>query len=583
MRYRVLLLAFLFLFIRITYVRAAAKDTKWLELSSEHFLLFTDTNEAKGRRLISDFENRADALSQVLGKLPARPFPIEVFLFSNEADFLEATPKPKSEDAPKKNAFLLRGSDRIFIVAKDKSPDAIADDVGHALGHVLFERYVLWRPFWLSEAAAEYVRKIGKGADTKGISDQDWFSAADVVTIVPSATYDDAEPGGAFRTESYRLFRLLLDQKPDAIRKYIAALYSASDHMPSIDIDAAGMESALKSYSEMPLKSPSGVPAIKVGEADMARLSIHRGDVLLANGRPTEATRWYNADSKDARAARAIITRFTRPPIEASRVLDRASRDLPDSGLVQYHFGAMTLQDKKDIESQIMALERAVQVLPLMGRAYAELARVYALDGQAEKGMTAISKALELEPEFGDHFYEIRADVDAALGQTSRALNDADVAADLPHFDRAVVERFILKKSTIRKNIENARRDIDERKLESIRQQAREEVDRREPPAKPAPPPPPVPVGSVTYEIEARAAIEIVDAVYPDYPESMRSKGVAGTIAFRVDVGPDGKVRTAAVASSQLPDLNNAALDAIKKWSFKPGNRSIRIVLKFSL
>src|ERR1700757_1490566 len=119
MRYRLVLLAFLFLFIRITYVRAAAKDSKWLELSSEHFLLFTDTNEAKGRRLISDFENRADALSQVLGKLPASPFPSEVFLFSNDQDFQEAVPKPKTEDEPRKNAYLLRGPDRIFIVAKD--------------------------------------------------------------------------------------------------------------------------------------------------------------------------------------------------------------------------------------------------------------------------------------------------------------------------------------------------------------------------------------------------------------------------------------------------------------------------------
>jgi TonB family protein len=56
-----------------------------------------------------------------------------------------------------------------------------------------------------------------------------------------------------------------------------------------------------------------------------------------------------------------------------------------------------------------------------------------------------------------------------------------------------------------------------------------------------------------------------------------------GTIALRVDVGPDGKVKTAAVATSQLPDLNNAALDAIKKWTFKPGNRTIRVVFKFSL
>jgi TonB family protein len=581
MPYRAVFLAFLLLLVRIPAVHA--KETKWFEITSEHFLLFTDTSEAKGRRLISDFENRTASLSDVFGKVPPRPFPIEIFLFSNDQDFLEVAPRPKTEDEPRKTAYLLRGPDRVFIVAKDKSPDDIANDVGHALGHVLFERYVLWRPFWLTEGAAEYVRKVGRSPDTKSISEQDWFTAADVVTIVPSATYNDSDPGGAFRTESYRLMRLLAEEKPEAIKRYIQALRTGSEHMPAIDIDAQAMESALKEYVEKAVKNPPSTPAVKVSDADMAKLSIHRGDLLLATNRQSDANRWYNADSKDARAARAIITRFTRPPIEASRVLDRAARELPDNGLVQYHFGAMNLQDKKDIDAQVTALERAIQLLPLMGRAYAELARVYALDGQAEKSSPALAKALELEPEFGDHFYEIRSDVDVALGQTSRALTDIQIAADLPHFDRGAIEQYILKNSAIRKKIETARRDIDERKLEGIRQQAREEVERREPPPKPAPPPPPVPPGSITYDIETRAPIEILDAVYPDYPEALRSKGAAGTIAFRVDIGPDGKVRTAAVASSQIPDLNNAALEAIKKWSFKPGNRSIRVVLKFSL
>ena len=581
MRYRLICLAFLLLFTRLPALHA--KEPKWLELTSEHFLLFTDTNETKGRRLIVDLENRAAGLSDILGKVPPRPFPIEVFLFDNEQDFTEVAPRPKSEDEPRRTAYLLRGPDRIFIVAKDKSPDDIANDVGHSLGHVLFERYVLWRPFWLAEGAAEYVRKVGRSADTKSISEQDWFTVADVVTIVPSATYNDSEPGGAFRTESYRLMRLLADEKPEVIKRYIQTLRTGSEHMPAIDIDAQGMESTLKTYVETPLKGPSTVPAVKVSEADMGKLSVHRGDLLLATNRPSDSNRWYNADSKDARAARAIITRFTRPLVESSRVLDRAARELPDNGLVQYHFGAMNLQDKKDIEAQVMALERAVQLLPLLGRAYAELARVYALDGHAEKSLAAITKALELEPEFGDHFYEIRADVDVALGQTSRGLTDIQIAADLPHLDRALIEQYVLKSSTIRKKIENARRDIDERKLEDIRQQARDEVERREPPQKPAPPPPPVPAGSITYDIEARAPIEIVDAVYPDYPEALRSKGAAGSITLRVDIGPDGKVRTAAVASSQLSDLNNAALEAIKKWSFKPGNRSIRVVLKFSV
>src|SRR5436309_15178602 len=219
MQYRVIVLTFLYMLARIPALQA--KDAKWFEMSCEHFLLFTDTNEVKGRRLISDFENRVAALSQAFGKVPSRQLPIEIFLFNNEQDFIEALPHEQGEEQLRKAAYLLRGPDRTFIVAKDKSPDDIANDAGHALGHVLFERYVLWRPFWLAEGAAEYVRKAGRSADTKAVSEQQGFSAGDVVTIVPSATYNDNDPGGAFRTESYRLLRILLDEKPDLIRQYL--------------------------------------------------------------------------------------------------------------------------------------------------------------------------------------------------------------------------------------------------------------------------------------------------------------------------------------------------------------------------
>jgi len=50
-----------------------------------------------------------------------------------------------------------------------------------------------------------------------------------------------------------------------------------------------------------------------------------------------------------------------------------------------------------------------------------------------------------------------------------------------------------------------------------------------------------------------------------------------------VDVGPDGKVKTAVIASSQVPDMDAATLNAVKKWSFKPGNRSIRLIVTYSL
>src|SRR5947208_11424292 len=325
MGYRAAFVALTLFLLRVPALQA--KDARWFEMSSEHFLLFTDTNEAKGRRLISDFENRVAAFTQALGKLPPRQFPIEVFLFNNDPDFIEALPHAKSEEELRKAAYLLRGPDRVFIVAKDKSPDDIANDVGHALGHVLFERYVVWRSFWLAEGAAEYVRKIGRSPDTKKISDEESFTAADLVTIVPSSNYNDNEPGGAFRTQSYRLLRIVLAEQPDLLKQYIQELRTEAEATPKIDIDTDAVDARLKSYVETIVKPPGTAPAIKSAEANLARLAIQRGDLLLATGRDADAVRWYSADSKESRAARAIVIRFSRSPAEAIRVLDRVTRE----------------------------------------------------------------------------------------------------------------------------------------------------------------------------------------------------------------------------------------------------------------
>jgi TonB family protein len=563
-----------------------AKDPKWLEISSEHFLLFTDTNETKGRRLVTDFENRIATFAQVFGKVPARQFPIEIFLFNEEKDFVEALPRiqgPESEKQLGRAAYVLRGPDRIFIVAKDKSPEDIADDVGHGMGHVLFERYVMWRPFWLAEGAGEYFRKIGRSPDTKAISEEDWFSAADMFTIVPSATYSDSDPPTPFRTEAYRLLRFLWEKQPDTLRQYMESLRKEADKTPVIDVNTEDIDAEFKKYVETPLKPAPVTAAVKSTDADADKLAIHRGDLLLATDRQSDAGRWYNADSKDARAARAILTRFSRSPVEAVRVLDRAARELPDHGLVHYHLGALEVQDPKDVLAQMTALERAVRLLPLMGRVHAELARVYALSGQAEKGLLLVQEAIKLEPEYADRFYEIRADLYLAQGLSKEALRDINLAAALPHADRSSLDRYNLKISTVRKRIENARREVDLRELEDLRKQVRAEADLREPPPKPVPPPPPAPGGIISYEIQTRAPIEVVDAVYPDYPEELRRKGTAGAVTLQVDIGPDGKVKTASVVNSQIKDLDKAAVDALKKWLFKPGNRSIRVVLKFAL
>src|SRR5215472_5986746 len=110
MRNRVATLGLLLLLGRVLALEG--KDAKWFEMSSEHFLLFTDTSEMKGRRLITDFENRVAAFSEVFGKVPPRQFPIEIFLFNEEPDFIEVLPRVQGQQAEnqlRKNAYLLRG------------------------------------------------------------------------------------------------------------------------------------------------------------------------------------------------------------------------------------------------------------------------------------------------------------------------------------------------------------------------------------------------------------------------------------------------------------------------------------------
>src|SRR6516165_3850332 len=85
----------LYVFLALLFL--SPKETKWFEVSSDHFVLFTDTSEMKGRRLLSDFESRIDAFSQAFGKVPQRQFPIEVFLFKEEQDFLEAIPRIQTD------------------------------------------------------------------------------------------------------------------------------------------------------------------------------------------------------------------------------------------------------------------------------------------------------------------------------------------------------------------------------------------------------------------------------------------------------------------------------------------------------
>src|SRR5215471_6514396 len=124
-RFVVLLVFALIILVRST---SHAQSVRWFEARSDNFLVFTDTSEVKARRLAADFELRIAAFQNVFGTVPKRQFPIEVLIFKKGEDFNAAVPVGTVVDVFT-NAVFLKGPDRFFILAQDRSSDDIATDV----------------------------------------------------------------------------------------------------------------------------------------------------------------------------------------------------------------------------------------------------------------------------------------------------------------------------------------------------------------------------------------------------------------------------------------------------------------------
>ena len=60
-----------------------------------------------------------------------------------------------------------------------------------------------------------------------------------------------------------------------------------------------------------------------------------------------------------------------------------------------------------------------------------------------------------------------------------------------------------------------------------------------------------------------------VTAPPPAYPEFARDAGITGKVTLHVLVGKDGRVKNVKVIKG-VTGLDAAAVDAVKKWVFKP-------------
>jgi protein TonB len=59
----------------------------------------------------------------------------------------------------------------------------------------------------------------------------------------------------------------------------------------------------------------------------------------------------------------------------------------------------------------------------------------------------------------------------------------------------------------------------------------------------------------------------------PQFPLQLRRDGVSGVVAVTIVIDETGAVISSTVAKSTNPGFDEAAMDAIKKWKFKPAQK----------
>ena len=150
--------AILGLLIFIPTVSRAAKEEKWIEVSSPHFKVFSTDSEKKARKVTHEFEKFHAVIRKLIPSLQANPsMPTIVLAAKNEKSYRLLVPQ----------FWEKKGSARppgIFVPGSEKNYVALRLDVGgeHRY-HIVYHEYVhlIMRlnyrplPVWLSEGFAE--------------------------------------------------------------------------------------------------------------------------------------------------------------------------------------------------------------------------------------------------------------------------------------------------------------------------------------------------------------------------------------------------------------------------------------------
>jgi Tfp pilus assembly protein PilF len=414
---------------------ARDKAENWIEVTSPHFVVATDSNEKQARRVADQFERMRSVFHKLFPTVHIDPdSPIIVLALKDEQGFRALEPEAYlAKGQLKLGGLFLRAQDKNYVLMRlDAEGEHPYSVVYHEYTHLLLSKAAEWFPLWLNEGLAEFYQNTD-------IHEKDvWLgqpSAANIQLLrenrlLPLATlfavdtnspyYHEENKGSIFYAESWALTHYIRvkDYTENTNRLSVYAELVAKKVDPTTAAqttfgDLKKLESDLNLYvrqgrfSYFTMKGSTGVDdsTFKVQALTSPQADALRADFLAYDQRANDARALLDQvlkqDPNNVSAHETMgFLEFRQGHIDAAkRWYAQAIQLDSQSYLAHYYFssiamqGAMTPAEETQAEA---SLRRAIELNPSFAPAYDRLAiflgmRHRNLDEAHMMGLKAVS------------------------------------------------------------------------------------------------------------------------------------------------------------------------------------------------
>lgn len=418
--------------------QAFADRQQWVEVTSPHFTVLTDTGEKQGKEIALRFEQ----MRAVFGSLFHRsrvniPVPLQIVAFRNQGEFRNYAPLWKGK--PVELAGYFQGADDRNFIALDMSAPDPYSVVFHEYAHLLLHANFPRMPAWFDEGFSEYfssLRVNGKTVEYGNIppnlpvilQNNRWMPIVDLFsTQHDSATYNERDKNTLFYAQSWiTVHYIMSEQKLPAAAQYLQMTQLEHKPIPESIKQAFGVEPAVLEKTIRDYFNGNGgkyfraeAPAFEIGPFDgkkvddltvqaiLADLHAHSND--YQNQAITEFQAVLEKQANNELAMRGLGYLYLRHGEyeKAAELFNRAS--LSDSNDARLHYLKALLVNRMAIKNgeppkqpKVMQdeLQAAIAIDPTFADAYNLLAFALAADSKFAPAIAAEKKAIELNASF---------------------------------------------------------------------------------------------------------------------------------------------------------------------------------------